>query len=123
MTSADLKKIDDRRLAERFRDAARAKSAALLDSDTRLANQLFDEMTAIDNELRSRGQAARRALLVLLDDGDLRVRLEAAQCSLAVDPERALATIKDVAASHKMPEAGEAGMALLALEQGIFKPT
>ncbi|HYM17657.1 MAG TPA: DUF2019 domain-containing protein, partial [Micropepsaceae bacterium] len=76
-----------------------------------------------DAELRARGQEARKALVRLLDDGNTRVRYAAAAKLLAVAPERALATLKDVAASYKMPEAGEAGMALDLLDQGIFKPT
>lgn len=79
-------------------------------------------MRAIDQELRRRGPEARKALAVLLDDDDMRVRYEAARRLLAVVPERALATVQAVANRHFMPVSGEAGMTLQFLADGVFKP-
>lgn len=123
MTDNDLKMLSNSDLVERFRVYALDEVVALLDSDIPTITTLYWKKDAIDNELRGRGPEARRALLTLLDDESPRVRLEAARRSLAVDHERALRTIKDVAASQQMPEAGDAGMALLALQRGTFKPT
>jgi Domain of unknown function (DUF2019) len=109
-------------LVGRFRELALDKSKALLDSNTLKANRIFDGMQAIDQELRRRGPEARKALAVLLDDRDMRVRYEAAIELLAVVPNRALATIRAIANRHLMPVSGEAGMTLDRLEDGTFKP-
>ncbi|HYM17658.1 MAG TPA: DUF2019 domain-containing protein [Micropepsaceae bacterium] len=110
-------------LVGQFRAYALEQESALLDSDTDEYNRLYDKMEAIDLELRTRGLEARKALLRLLDHESPRVRRAAAVRSLAISPERSLATIKEIASSHLMPEAGRAGMTLYHLEQGIFKPT
>jgi len=123
MKNEQLSKLSDTALVDRFRDCGLQQEEALLDSDTAKYNKLFDKMEAIDTELRARGPEARRALLTLLDHDSPRVRHAAAVRSLAIAPERSLATIKEIASSHLMPEAGRAGMTLYHLEQGIFKPT
>ena len=122
MSITNLSRLNNSDLVERFRALAIEKSKVLLDSNTAAANRIYDRMEEIDQELRRRGSDARKALLVLLDDRDRRVRFEAAQKSLAVAPQKALETIKQIAASHFMPLAGEAGMALEFLADGIFKP-
>jgi len=122
MSRIDLRQLTNEVLAERFRALALEKSEALLESNIRAANRIFDKMHAIDQELRVRGIDARKVLIPLLDDPDMRVQYEAALKSLAVAPQRALATIQAIAKRHLMPVSGEAGMALQALEDGIFKP-
>jgi hypothetical protein len=117
MMDDDLKTLSNNDLVERFRAYALEEVVALLDSDIPRVTTLYWKKDAIDNELRSRGPEARRALLTLLDDESLRVRLEAARRLLVDNPEKALQAIKDVVASHQMPEAGDAGMLLLELER------
>ncbi len=93
-----------------------------MDSEVRRANKMFYYMKAIDSVLRSRGLEARKKLLPLLDRKDRFVRYYAAQYLLAVAPERARAIIEW---NHKYwfdALAGDAGMALYALDQGISKP-
>lgn len=122
MSATDLTRLKNEDLVVRFREHALKKSDVLLDSNTRAANRLVDKMYAIDQELRRRGPDARKALTALMDDPDIRVRYEAARRLLAVAPERALATIQAVENQHFMPVSAEAGMTLLALTEGIFKP-
>jgi len=123
MKRPDLQLLTNEELVARFRQLALDKSKYLLDSNTRAVNRDYEKMKGIEEELRRRGPEARKALAVLLDDEDLRVRYEAARRLLAVVPERALATVQQVENEHFMPVSGEAGMTLLALENGIFKPT
>jgi hypothetical protein len=123
MTDADLRTLTDGDLVARFRICALNEASALLDSDIPRVTELFWDMRAINDELKRRGPQARRVLLTLLDDKNLRVRLEAARRLLTDDAEKALQTIKDVVASHQMPEAGDAGMLLLELERDIGQPT
>jgi hypothetical protein len=52
-----------------------------------------------------------------------RVRLKAAKATLAVAPETALKMLRTIAESREYPQAGEAGISLDNLKDGIFKPT
>lgn len=53
----------------------------------------------------------------------MQVRLKAAKNTLAVAPQAARETLEAIANSHEFPQAGEAGMSLWNLDQGVFKPT
>lgn len=110
-------------LVELFRSYALEQERALLHSNTKKYNRLYDQMVAINEELKARGMEARRSLLQLMDDQNLRVRYSAAVKSLAVDRERAVAALQSVVASHMMPEAAQAESALDFLNRGIFVPT
>lgn len=123
MSSGDLRSLSEQQLIERFRQHALDQESALWDSNTRKYNRLYDKIKAIENELRARGPEARKTLLVLLDDPNLRVRYEAARRCLAISPERAMAALQTIVASHLMPVAGAAGMTLENLKSGRFKPT
>ncbi|HYM17659.1 MAG TPA: DUF2019 domain-containing protein [Micropepsaceae bacterium] len=115
--------MTERALIDRFREVALEEQIALLDSDAGKFRPLYENMQAIDAELRGRGSAARAALLTLLDDDNLRVRYEAAVRCLGIAPARARRVLGEIVASCKMPEAGDAGMTLLNLERGVFAPT
>lgn len=123
MNRKKLASSTEAELVALFREYAIKQESFLLDSNTAAYNRLYDKIEAIDDELKSRGMEARKSLLALLSDENFRVRYAAAVRSLVVDRERALAAIHQIAESHKMPEAGEAGMTLYYLEEGIFKPT
>jgi hypothetical protein len=49
--------------------------------------------------------------------------LNAVKATLAVAPEQSLHMLKTIAKSREYPQAGDAGMTLISLERGIFKPT
>lgn len=85
-------------------------------------NRLRLQRFAIAKELKGRPGDQRRALLSLYDHPNLEVRLLAAKLTLAVDPEKARQQIEAIAASHRFPQAGDAGMCLWALDEGIFVP-
>jgi len=122
MISRDLRTMGDQQLVQRFRQHALDQESTLWDSNTAKYNRLFDRMQAIEDELRSRGPEARKALLVLLDDPNPWVRYKAAHECLAIARERAMVVLRAIAASHLMPVAGHAGMTLENLESGQFKP-
>jgi hypothetical protein len=123
MSGDNLKAMSEAALVNRFRAYALEQEAALLESNTARYNRLYKKIKSIDSELRARGPEARKALLVLLDDPNLRVRYEAATRCVAIDRARAVSTLKQIVASRQMPEEGWAGMALWHLETGVFKPT
>ena len=86
-------------------------------------NRLFDEMVAIEDELKTRDGDQRRELLSLYNHPNAQVRLNAAKVTLAVAPEPARRALQAIADSREYPQAGDAGMSLYNLERGIFKPT
>jgi hypothetical protein len=96
---------------------------ALLRSEHAKFNRLFDEMDAIENELRRRDDDQRRTLLRLYDHPNAQVRLNAMKATLALAPEVARRALEALAASREYPQAGDAGMTLDALDDGIFKPS
>jgi len=107
-------------LVERF--VGIAQDQAELMGEIGKFNRLFDQMYAVDIELRARGPAARLALLRLFDHPNMQVRLQAAKWSLGVAPEAARKIIQAVYDSKWYPQAGEAGMTLWNLDRGVFKP-
>jgi HEAT repeat protein len=121
MSKARLAPKSNAELVDLFREYALMQERVLLDSNTSKYNKLYDKMEAIEEELTARGLDARKLLLTLLTDKNFRVRYAAAVRSLGVDRERAIATLREIEASHKMPEAGEAGMTLYFIERGISK--
>ena len=94
----------------------------MFDDEYSRFNRLYKEMASIDQELRRRGNSARLALQKLFDHPNIQVRLQAATECLAVLPAASLEVIKAIAASSIFPQAGDAGMTLVMLERGDFKP-
>jgi hypothetical protein len=84
--------------------------------------KLFTDMFAVGDELKKRGLDARIALTKLFDHPNFQVRLQAAKESLAVAPNAARQVIEAISESSHFPQAGDAGMCLWALDQGISKP-
>lgn len=80
-------------------------------------------MRLVETELKRRPPDQRRALLALYDHPNAQVRLAAAKSTLAVAPAAAREMLQIIADSGEFPQAGDAGMSLVNLERGIFKPT
>jgi ParB-like chromosome segregation protein Spo0J len=110
-------------LVEHLTAIALNQDEALLTNDHTKFNRLFDEMEAVKLELKARDGDQRRALVRLYDHPNAQVRLKAVKATLAVAPEVARRLLKTIADSREFPQAGEAGMSLVNLERGIFKPT
>jgi hypothetical protein len=79
-------------------------------------------MFAVTHELKRREPDAGLALTKLLDHPNFQVRLQAAKATLAVAPDAARKVIEAISESSRFPQAGDAGMWLEALADGIFKP-
>jgi Domain of unknown function (DUF2019) len=117
-----LEKMSVDELVERFAEIGIAQDQAELMGEIGKFNRLFDQMHAVDIELRARGPATRLALLRLFDHPNMQVRLQAAKWSLGVAPEVARKVIQAVYDSKWYPQAGEAGMTLWNLDRGVFRP-
>ena len=112
-----------KQLVERFTTIGIEQDQALLRRQYAKFNGLFEQMVAIEDELRTRDGDQRRELLSLYKHPNAQVRLNAIKATLAVAPDIARRALQALADSREYPQAGDAGMSLWNLEQGIFKPT
>ena len=110
-------------LVDRFVEIGLAQYRALVWDEIARFNKLFEQMDAVKKELKGRPGDQRRALLKLFDHSNSQVRLKAAIATLAVEPEAARSLLQTIAASREYPQAADAGLALLQLDRGAFKPT
>jgi hypothetical protein len=118
-----LKSMSVDQLVERFTMLSLAQDQALLMDELAKFSRLFDQIEAVADELKSRKGDQRRALLSLYRHPNIQVRLKAAKTTLAVAPEAARQELRAIANSREYPQAGDAGMCLRNLDEGIFKPT
>ena len=109
-------------LVERFAANCVEQNKALLWGEIAKFNRLFDQMVAIENELKSRAGDQRRALLALFDHPNMQVRLQAAKVTLAVAPVAARTMLERIKGWGRQPQAGDAGMSLWNLDRGVFVP-
>jgi hypothetical protein len=122
MTRSKLATMTITELLARFADIGIAQDRALLENEIRKFNRLYDQNQVVVEELKSRPGDQRRALLNLYDHANAQVRLNAVKETLAIEPEIARSALQEIADSNHYPQAGDAGMSLLNLERGIFKP-
>jgi Domain of unknown function (DUF2019) len=122
MRRTNLKSMTIDQLVDRFAEIGIAQDDALWESKYAKFNRLFDRMNEVDLELRSRGLDARLALLRLYNHRNIQVRMKAATRTLAVAPVEARKLLEDISKSGFYPQAGDAGMTLFNLDEGVFKP-
>lgn len=123
MSQKRIQNLSDDELVDRFVEISLAQDLALLRSEVAKFNRLFDRKTTLLNELKSRKGDRRRLLLSLFNHPNAQVRLNAAKATLAVEPDAARTMLHAIEDSKEFPQAGNAGMCLWTLEEGIFKPT
>jgi hypothetical protein len=122
MARINLAEMTVPQLVERFTTLGIAWDEADTEGNGRKINRLYWQIDAVQNELKARPGDARNELLRLYDHKNPEVRLKAARATLAVAPEKARKALEAIAATRG-PQALDAGMAINALDQGIYKPT
>ena len=110
-------------LVELFTVIALDQDEAILANDNATFSRLFKKMEEVKQELKVRNGDQRRALLRLYNHPNTHVRLKAAIATLAVAPQAARRMLEAIADSGEYSHAGDAGMTLVNLDRGIFKPT
>jgi len=123
MKRIKLQEMTTDQLVARFTVIAIDQDKAIRRSEHAKFNRLFDEMVAIEHELKVRQDDQRSQLLRLYDHPVAQVRLNAVKSTLALAPEAGRRTLEAIAESREYPQAGDAGMTLDSLDRGIFKPT
>ncbi len=122
MKRSELSKMSVNELVEHFAEIGLAQDRAIEQDNNRGYRKLYAQMEAVDQELRSRGGEARLALIRLYDYPNMQVRLQAATYTLGVALEPARRLIQQIADSGWPPQALDAGMTIVNLDNGVFKP-
>ncbi len=122
MKNRELSELSVDQLVQLFSDLSVQQDMALLSNTQREVNRLFWRIDAVEEELKSRPGDQRRALLALYGHRNMQVRLKAARATLAIVPPIARAQLEAIEASGWQPQAGDAGMSILNLDRGIYKP-
>jgi Domain of unknown function (DUF2019) len=121
-----MKPIDQmttEQLVELFAEIALEQDEAMIADDNSKYSRLCPPIEAVEQELKSRNGDQRQALLSLYDHPNTHVRKTAAKATLALMPQAARRILQDIHESGEFIHAGDAGMTLWALDEGIFKPT
>jgi hypothetical protein len=122
ITQEDLIAMTVDELVGCFAEIALAQDKAIEQDNNRGYRKLYAQMEAVDQELRARGREARLALMRLYDYPNMQVRLKAAIYTLGVAPEAARHLIQAIADLGWPPQALDAGMTIVNLDNGVFKP-
>jgi hypothetical protein len=129
MKAPKLENLNDEQLAERFKQLSFQQAED--ESSPKYYRRAYDQLNSVAAELRRRGPEARRALIPLLDfRDDSRMMSAVAQCRynaarelLAVEADRARATLEALANSVTQSQMARARGTLEVLNNGTFKPT
>ena len=103
-------------LIKRFENTCLEQYDTYITDDRDVYNKNYEIQVAITNELKSRGPAARRSLLVLLQHENPQVRLRAAKRVYPVARVEAKKCLQDLAVARLPDQSLAAGMTLLRLE-------
>ncbi len=103
MKQAPLSEMTVEQLVDRFTAIALEQDRAVRIDDNTKFKRLFWQMEAVEEELQ--------------------VRMKAAIATLALEPKAARQVLESISDSHDFPQAGDAGMTLVMLDRGIFKPS
>lgn len=122
MKRPNLQKMTIDELIKRFAAIAIEQDRALLYSEIVKYNRLYDQLKAVEEELKGRPNDQRRTLLCLYEHSNWQVRLMAAHATLAIEPEAGRGMLEAIAGSRHFPQAGHAGMSLSNLDRGVYRP-
>lgn len=122
MRRARFSQMSDEQLVDLFERMAVAQDQALLMDELSKYNKLFDDMEAIESELRRRPGDQRSRLSVLFGHSNAQVRLSAANATLAVAPELARRVLQQLSDRNEYPQAASARSMISALDAGRYVP-
>ena len=131
MRTPNLQNLSTEQLAERFKQLSLQQGEAEMSNDMRTYNRRSQQLNDICAELGRRGAESRRVLVPLLNcprnAGPLsavaQCRYNAARELLAVEPDRARATLEELANSVTRFQMALARHTLGVLDNGTLKPT
>jgi hypothetical protein len=116
-----IQKLTTRELVDRFAGLALERHDAMQETDADLANQIHDQQTRICEELRSRDDDQRSALLPLLDYPHVAVQCDAAGRCLGFAPDKAIPVLEALVHCGHWNEVGGASFMLELYRKGKWK--
>ena len=117
----DVRSADFEALLAEYGDAAVVHRRASEGGKAEVANRAYARLSAVANELRSRGPGGRDAFLRLLSDPRAGVRVWAATHSLSLAPEQATAVLEEIASGSSSLVEFSAKMVLQQWRAGTFR--
>jgi hypothetical protein len=106
-------------LVDLFEKISLLEGEAMSDLETAKVAKYFWQRQAVVRELRHRASDERPALFDLYDHKHPQVRLNVANSTYALNPDRAKSVMGEVAKSKLQPWAFHAGMSVYLLESGM----
>lgn len=121
MKSGDLISMTTVQLVDHFRDLAIGQYHAEIEGSIGKFNRLYDVISAVTQELKSRAGDQRAALVPLFVHPNPQVRLVAAQKAFKTAPVVARQVFQDLSDRNIYPQAAYARQSMLALDRGESK--
>ena len=118
----NLSKATVDQLVAVFTAMAAGQDEALKHFDTRRYNRLYDQMTKVIMELKSRDGDRRKALMPLYQHPNPTVRFKSAMATLALAPVEARQVLQTIKDRKEFPIAMRASQILSALDEGRYTP-
>jgi uncharacterized protein YdcH (DUF465 family) len=122
MSQTTFQRMTVEQLVARSAAIALDQDKAMLKSEHAKFNRLFDEMEAVEKELKTREGDQRRALLPLFNHPNAQVRLKSAIATLALAPQAARRTLQILSDRQEYPQAADARGMMRAVDEGTFIP-
>lgn len=118
-----LRALSNEEIVQRFEQLCIEQYDAMDREERGRVNRLVWRIHALEMELKSRPGDQRRLLRRLFGHSNMQVRLSAAHANLAIDYPAARREIQDIADSKWGPQCLDAGMTLINLDNGIYRPS
>ena len=118
-----LRALSNEEIVQRFEQLCIEQYDAMDREERGRVNRLVWRIHALEMELKSRPGDQRRLLRRFFGHSNMQVRLSAAHANLAIDYPAARREIQDIANSKWEAQCLDAGMTLINLDTGIYRPS
>ncbi|MDP3255694.1 DUF2019 domain-containing protein [Bosea sp. (in: a-proteobacteria)] len=119
----DLSALSNEEIVKRFEQLCIEQYDAMDREELGRVNRLVWRIHHLVMELKSRPGDQRRLLRRFFGHSNMQVRLSAAHANLAIDYPAARREIQDIANSKWEAQCLDAGMTLINLDNGIYRPS
>ena len=118
-----LKSMTTEQLVAKYIEIGLAQYDALMLDEVAKFNRLFDKKIVVVDELQRRAGDQRRLLLALYEHENPQVRVNAIKATLAIAPQAGREALEALAKAGEGFQSLDAGMCIVALDDGTFKPS
>lgn len=115
----DISELSNSEIVDRLVEVSIGQGEAIEAFETAKYNRLYDQNAQLLAELQTRPGDGRHDLFPLYDHPNYQVRLNAAKWTYGLDRSRARKALASIRDSRWDPYAGDAGMTLTLIDEGI----